>query len=113
MNIVKRKLSLRLPDPSLKEELHSFAFEKMKEANLTSDKSEREEKIKKVYEESIQHFEEKLKDQGKWDAIESELKSELHNIEYLIVRAQIFEKGLLLPSWQGSPSIQMPWKKSR
>lgn len=94
MNIVKRKLSLRLPDPSLKEELHSFAFEKMKEANLTSDKSEREEKIKKVCEESIQHFEEKLKDQGKWDAIESELKSELHNIEYLIVRAQIFEKGI-------------------
>ena len=110
MQIEKRKPALRLPDKDLIQEVHDLALPKMEKANQTQGKIEREEKVKAVYEETTEHFTAKLQGQvlqeteGK-DPKESglsqadleqklsDIKEELHNIEYLVVRSLIFEKG--------------------
>ncbi len=98
LNIAKREVSLRLPDPNFIKEIHTYSYKKIEEANQTKNKLERENKIKAINKEVLLHFEEKLKSSG----VESEeiklklrfVKEEVHTIEYMVVRAQIFEKGL-------------------
>ena len=103
MKVEKRKPALRLPDKELIKEAHDFAFAKMEKANQTQGKTEREEKVKAVYEETIAHFRAKLQgaqekdsdlDQAGIEQKLSDIKEELHTIEYLVVRSLIFEKGI-------------------
>ena len=97
MKIKKREVSLRLPDANLLKEIHDYAFDKIVKANETKNKIEREEKIKSINQETVLYFTEKLKKESEADVVKQKLnnvKDELHNLEYLAVRAQIFTKGL-------------------
>ena len=98
LGITKRELQLRLPDKELIKAVHDFSYVKMQTANQTKDKSEREDSVRAVYQETLEHFQQKLEAAGEDEkAIEQKIKaikSELHNVEYLAVRSVIFEKGI-------------------
>ena len=104
MKLEKRTVALRLPDKDLMKEVHDFASPKMEKANQSQDKLKREEQVKAVYEESLEHFKTKLekeaaesKESQETEDLEqklSDIKEELHTIEYLAVRSLLFEKGI-------------------
>ena len=98
LSITKRDVELRLPDESLMQDLHSFSYDKMKEANLVSGKAEREAAIQKVEKEALEHFEAKLSAQDSLGANQvqknlNDIKKELHNIEYMVVREEVFQNS--------------------
>ena len=98
VGVTKRELQLRLPDKELMQAVHDFSYTKMQEANQTKGKVERNESINAVYNETIEHFSQKLEATGENEKdIEKKIKTikkELHNVEYLAIRSLIFEKGL-------------------
>ncbi len=88
--------SLRLPDQKIIEEVDAYAYEKMELANQTMGKEEREASINKVCEDSLEYFKSKLEADSRDDINQclTDIKNRLHHLEYLVVRALIFEKGL-------------------
>ncbi|MCR9143335.1 MAG: polyribonucleotide nucleotidyltransferase [bacterium] len=95
--VTKRELSLRLPDEALMKEVREFAFEKLKAANQNTDKIARGNQIREVNKETVAHFEEKLiaagVEKGKLEQSKKDIKHELHEIEYEVVRNNIFENN--------------------
>ena len=102
LNIKKRVVPISLPDPKLIKEINDYAFDKIVQANQTKDKIEREDKINLINKETVEFFEKKFKELNKENNLENNniktnlnfVKEELHNLEYIAVREQIFEKGL-------------------
>ncbi|MEQ9365542.1 MAG: polyribonucleotide nucleotidyltransferase, partial [Leptospirales bacterium] len=95
--VTKRELALRLPDLALMKEVREFAFEKLKAANQNTDKIARGDQIREVNKETVAHFEEKLTGAGveksKIEQSKKDIKHELHEIEYEVVRNNIFENN--------------------
>ena len=95
-SISKREVNLRLPDADLMKEVREYAFEKLKVANKNTNKQERSDNIDAVNKETVAHFEEKLTAAGYENVAQAvrDIKNELHEIEYHVVRALIFEENI-------------------
>ena len=95
-NVTKRELALRLPDPALMKEVREFAFEKLKVANRSSDKAERGNQISEVNKATLVHFEQVLTERGaaKIEQSLKDIKNELHELEFEVVRGLLFEEGI-------------------
>ncbi len=95
VGVEKREVNLRLPDADLMKAVREFAFEKLKSANQNSDKKARGDGIDAVYKETVTHFEVKLTADGveKIERHIKDIKNELHELEYEVVRNNIFENN--------------------
>jgi len=92
--VVKREVSLRLPDPEMIKELREFAKAKMEDANRNPDKAKRSADVDAVYDETVAHFKEKYADHETLDALIKQVKEQLHVLEADVVRDLIFDKGV-------------------
>ncbi len=96
--VEKRDVELKLPDKALMREVHDFAYSKIQSANQTKGKVERDAAVQEIEKEALLRFENKLQESGSDAKLIAEhlkdIKTELHNIEYLVVRSLIFEKGI-------------------
>lgn len=90
LNIQKRSVKLKTPNPDLLSQVREYAFEKMSQANKNPDKVQRAQDIKAVYQETIDYFkskeipEDSLKD----------IKNFLHELEYEVVRELVLTEGI-------------------
>ncbi|MCB1310294.1 MAG: polyribonucleotide nucleotidyltransferase, partial [Leptospiraceae bacterium] len=91
--VVKREVALRLPDKEVMAEVRTFALEKLRAANKSPDKMERGNQIKAVNDETIEHFKTKHAEREDLDQLVRDIKSYLHELEYEVVRALIFEEN--------------------
>ncbi len=95
MKITKRQVNLRLPDKALRASIDELALDKLKKANLNSDKVKRQDSIDALNKETIEAVKAKMADQPSKaiDAAVREAKDYLHELEYLVVRSEIFENN--------------------
>lgn len=96
MNITKREVKLRLPDPDILKQVRDYCFENLKSANQSKNKEDRNENVSQVYRDTLDHFEKKLKSEGKEniDSILRDVKNEIHEIEFEVVRGLILSEGI-------------------
>ncbi|MCB1172111.1 MAG: polyribonucleotide nucleotidyltransferase [Leptospiraceae bacterium] len=96
MQPAKREVKLRLPDPDLMQQVRAFALDKMAAANQNTDKMGRSEGIQNVYKETVAHFEKPLREAGAENIDQSikDIKNELHEVEFEVVRSLILDKGI-------------------
>lgn len=92
---VKREVVLKKPDTELREKVKEFALDKLANASSTQDKKERSEAVKTVYDEAVAFAREFAASNGRDpDAAAREIKNYMHELEYIVVRKSVFEKGI-------------------
>jgi polyribonucleotide nucleotidyltransferase len=98
VNVTKRTVDLRLPDPELKKQVYAFASEMMGNASRTKNKLQRQSEVDKVMKDTKAHFDAKLRAEGKDEkSIEramKDIKENLALLEYEVVRSDVFDKGV-------------------
>lgn len=94
--VPKRAITIIKPDEKIMGELKEFAFEKLKVANRNVDKKERSLRIAEVYKEAVDHFKQKLaaENHPNLDRTIKDIKTRLHELEYDVVRNNLFENGV-------------------
>ncbi|MBI3395767.1 MAG: polyribonucleotide nucleotidyltransferase [Spirochaetia bacterium] len=91
----KREVKLRIMDPALKTEVQAFALEKLRKANLNADKVKRSNDIDAINKETVDHFKAKFAANAtpQADMQVKQIKEFLHELEYLVVRSEIFDNN--------------------
>ncbi len=90
----KREVKLRLPDPALKEKSRAFALEKLRAAYRVKEKAERATAVDKVITETKENFALQFASDSDADKKMKEVKHNLEEMEYEVVRSAIFDEKI-------------------
>ncbi|TGL14431.1 polyribonucleotide nucleotidyltransferase [Leptospira levettii] len=87
---VKKEVVLKTPDKELHAKIREFAFERLTAANKNADKAKRNDDIKAINKETVEHFKTLLAPEDKT----KEIKHFLHELEYEVVRELVLGEGI-------------------
>lgn len=90
MNLTKREVKLKVPDPGLLSQIRDFAFDKLTAANQNSDKAQRAANISEINKATVEHFKNVLGT----DEHSKTIKNYLHELEYEVVRDLVLSEGI-------------------
>lgn len=87
---VKKEVVLKAPDKDLHKKIREFAFDRLTAANKNSDKAKRNDDIKAINKETVEHFKALLAPEDK----SKDIKHYLHELEYEVVRELVLGEGI-------------------
>ena len=90
VGVQKKQVTLRIPDKEFLSQVRTFSFDKLTVANRNADKAKRSEEIKKINDETVQHFKQLTSPEDR----SKEIKSFLHELEYEVVRELVLSEGI-------------------
>ena len=98
VNKTKREVPIMAPSPDLIQAVKDYAYEKLIEAHTNKDKAQRDENMSKVSKDTLTHFEktfteEKLSEKEIQNSLRN-VKKQLHELEFFVVRETLFENNL-------------------
>lgn len=86
----KKEVVLKTPDKNLHEKIRAFAYDRLAAANRNADKAKRNDDIKAINQETVEHFKTLLAPEDK----SKEIKHFLHELEYEVVRELVLNEGI-------------------
>lgn len=86
----KKEVVLKTPDKELHEKIRAFAYDRLAAANRNADKAKRNDDIKAINKETVEHFKTLLAPEDK----SKEIKHFLHELEYEVVRELVLNEGI-------------------
>ncbi len=86
----KKEVVLKTPDKDLHEKIRAFAYDRLAAANRNADKAKRNDDIKAINKETVEHFKTLLAPEDK----SKEIKHFLHELEYEVVRELVLNEGI-------------------
>ncbi|PJZ85841.1 polyribonucleotide nucleotidyltransferase [Leptospira harrisiae] len=87
---VKKEVVLKAPDKDLHAKIREFAFDRLTAANKNADKAKRNDDIKAINKETVEHFKTLLAPEDKT----KDIKHFLHELEYEVVRELVLGEGI-------------------
>ncbi|EMY60966.1 polyribonucleotide nucleotidyltransferase [Leptospira terpstrae] len=87
---VKKEVVLKTPDKELHKKIREFAYDRLAAANKNSDKAKRNDDIKAINKETVEHFKTLLAPEDK----SKDIKHFLHELEYEVVRELVLNDGI-------------------
>lgn len=90
MNIKKRDVKLRTPNPEVMKQVREFALDRLAKANRNPDKMGRSNDIDAINTETVEHFKAVLGT----DDHTKDIKNYLHELEYEVVRESVLTDGI-------------------
>ncbi|MCW7470538.1 polyribonucleotide nucleotidyltransferase [Leptospira kanakyensis] len=87
---VKKEVVLKAPDKDLHAKIREFAFDRLTAANKNADKAKRNDDIKAINKETVEHFKTLLAPEDK----SKDIKHFLHELEYEVVRELVLGEGI-------------------
>ncbi|TGL90687.1 polyribonucleotide nucleotidyltransferase [Leptospira congkakensis] len=87
---VKKEVVLKAPDKELHAKIREFAFDRLTAANKNADKAKRNDDIKAINKETVEHFKTLLAPEDK----SKDIKHFLHELEYEVVRELVLGEGI-------------------
>ncbi|EMY68745.1 polyribonucleotide nucleotidyltransferase [Leptospira vanthielii] len=87
---VKKEVVLKTPDKELLKKVREFAYDRLSAANKNSDKTKRNDDIKAINKETVEHFKTLLAPEDK----SKDIKHYLHELEYEVVRELVLNEGI-------------------
>lgn len=86
----KKEVVLKTPDKELHEKIRALAYDRLAAANRNADKAKRNDDIKAINKETVEHFKTLLAPEDK----SKEIKHFLHELEYEVVRELVLNEGI-------------------
>ncbi|MCZ8341989.1 MAG: polyribonucleotide nucleotidyltransferase [Leptospira sp.] len=86
----KKEVVLKTPDKELHTKIREFAYDRLAAANRNADKAKRNDDIKAINKETVEHFKTLLAPEDK----SKDIKHFLHELEYEVVRELVLNEGI-------------------